>query len=140
MRTPGGLTVQKVWDASTYMFDYHSEPGRGMDHAFLFTLVSMAFDEQALLLLCGKRIGDYFGIVILTILLTHLQVLLPEQSCRLLSSRERKMCSLFPCKPVHLISAGPMPAVSRRTRSAPPWQPRVLRNTFHDLAHFRTRS
>lgn len=34
MRTPGGLTVRKVIDASISMFNYHADPGRGMDHPF----------------------------------------------------------------------------------------------------------
>ncbi len=34
MRTPGGLTIKKVWDASVSMYNYHSSPGLGMDHFF----------------------------------------------------------------------------------------------------------
>ena len=34
MRTPGGLTPKKVIDASISMFNYHAEPGRGMDHYY----------------------------------------------------------------------------------------------------------
>ncbi|NLD52579.1 MAG: phospholipid carrier-dependent glycosyltransferase [Clostridiales bacterium] len=34
VRTPGGLTIKKVWDASVSMYNYHSSPGLGMDHFF----------------------------------------------------------------------------------------------------------
>ena len=58
MRTPGGLTVQKVWDASTYMFDYHSEPGRGMDHAFYSPWYQWPLMNKPFYFYAGKRIGD----------------------------------------------------------------------------------
>lgn len=34
MRTPGGLTIKKVVDASVSMYNYHSGAGLGMDHGF----------------------------------------------------------------------------------------------------------
>ena len=58
MRTSGGLTVQKVWDASTYMFDYHSEPGRGMDHAFYSPWYQWPLMNKPFYFYAGKRIGD----------------------------------------------------------------------------------
>ncbi len=58
MRTPGGLTVQKVWNASVSMFSYHSVPGRGMDHAFYSPWYEWPLILKPFYFYAGKRIGD----------------------------------------------------------------------------------
>ena len=58
MRTPGGLTVKKVWDASASMFSYHAEPGRGMDHPYYSPWYEWPLILKPFYFYAGKRIGD----------------------------------------------------------------------------------
>ncbi len=58
MRTPGGLTVQKVWDASVSMFKYHSVKGFGMDHPYYSPWYEWPLILKPFYFYAGKRIGD----------------------------------------------------------------------------------
>ncbi len=58
MRTPGGLTVRKVWDASAYMYGYHSVSGFGADHPYYSPWYEWPLILKPFYFYAGKRIGD----------------------------------------------------------------------------------
>ncbi|NLC31792.1 MAG: phospholipid carrier-dependent glycosyltransferase [Clostridiales bacterium] len=58
MRTPGGLTVKKVFDASKSMFNYHASPGLGMDHPFYSPWYAWPLILKPFYFFSGTRIGN----------------------------------------------------------------------------------
>ncbi len=58
MRTPGGLTVKKLLDASKSMFNYHATPGLGMDHPFYSPWYEWPLIFKPFYFFSGTRIGD----------------------------------------------------------------------------------
>ncbi|NLD34386.1 MAG: phospholipid carrier-dependent glycosyltransferase [Clostridiales bacterium] len=61
MRTPGGLTVKKVFDvsfgATGSMLSYHSDPGLGMDHPFYSPWYQWPLSIKPLWFHAGKRLN-----------------------------------------------------------------------------------
>ncbi len=58
MRTPGGLTPQKVWDASKSMLSYHSQPNLGMDHPYYSPWYEWPLSIKPMWYYAGKRVGS----------------------------------------------------------------------------------
>ncbi|MHC1786271.1 MAG: glycosyltransferase family 39 protein [Christensenellales bacterium] len=65
MQTPGGLSVQKVIDASTSMFRYHATPGLGMDHPFYSPWYQWPLSLKPMWFYAGSR-TDGTGSTIMT--------------------------------------------------------------------------
>jgi dolichyl-phosphate-mannose-protein mannosyltransferase len=58
MRTPGGITLQKVWDASVSMYNYHAKPGFGMDHPYYSPWYEWPLSIKPMWYFAGKRVGS----------------------------------------------------------------------------------